>query len=207
MVTDWNGKAGQRRIRLATIQPEHPVILRLHILLKFKNPLWKSVPSIGEQLPPWPPSSRPTRGRGRNMGSSWRTYTHSNAQSSKRVVFSLTTSDKDRSERAVVELTLGTNCYCQLFSPETLLHFLKGEDESGLKRRLKCWRARGGSSGDYEWDGRGCAARRGLAMIHVLTMFDSYMYLSVPSWNGSGSHVSVRCVAQLWLFLFTFNKC
>lgn len=126
--------------------------------------------------------------------------THANAQSSERVVLSHTTSDKDRSERAVVEPTLlSTNCYCQRFSPETLPHFLKGEDESGLKRRLKCWSARSGSSGDCEWEGRGCAARRGLTTLHVLTMFDSSRYLSVHSRKGSGSHVSIT---TLWFFSF-----
>lgn len=129
--------------------------------------------------------------------------TRTNAHSSKRVVLSHTTSDKDRSERAAVEPTLlSTNCYCQRFSPETLPHFLKGEDESGLKRRLKCWSARSGSSGDCEWGGRGCAMRSGLTMFHVLTMFDSEIYLCVPSWNGSCFHVPIKCVVQQRLFPF-----
>lgn len=34
---------------------------------------------------------------------------------------------------AVVESTLSTNCYCQRFSPETLLHFLKGKMKEVLK--------------------------------------------------------------------------
>lgn len=121
---------GSKSMKMATTQVQYPIILRLHILLKFKNTVLRL---IDEQLPQWPLSSRPTRSE-HDMGSSLSTY----AQSSKRVVLSHTTSDKDKSERAVVEPTLlRTNCYCQRFSPETLPHFLKGEDESGLKRRLK----------------------------------------------------------------------
>lgn len=124
------------------------------------------------------------------MGSSWSTY----AQSSKRVVLSHTTSDKDKSERAVVESTLlSTNCHCQRFSPETLPHFLKGEDESGLKRRLKSWSSRGGSSGDCEWEGRGRAVRRGLTIFHVICK----IYLSV--------HVSIRLYSTAVTFLFSLN--
>lgn len=138
------------------------------------------------------------------MGSSWYTHTGMNAQSSKRVVLSFTTSDKDRSRRAVVVPTLSTNRYCQRFSPETLLHFLKGKDESGLKRRLKCWSAQGGSSGDCEWEGGvGVHGEERSAMFHILTMFESKIFVCpylIRNWF-SCVHM-VYTVLQLWLSIF-----
>lgn len=59
------------------------------------------------------------------MSPSWLTNMHKHT--SKEVVMTCATSDKDSSEKAVVKLTrLNTNCNCQHFSPETLSHFLKG---------------------------------------------------------------------------------
>lgn len=122
-----------------------------------REPVVTSSGLIDEQLLRCALSSRPTR-RGRNEGSSWSTQSH--RPTSERVVSSLNTSDKDRRKRAVVEPTLlNANCYCQRFSPETLPHFLKGEDESGLKRRLKCWSAWSSSSGDSVNEKGGCAQR------------------------------------------------
>lgn len=59
------------------------------------------------------------------MSPRWNTKMHKHT--SKGVEMIRTTSDKDSSEKAVVELTrLNINCYCQHFSPETLSYFLKG---------------------------------------------------------------------------------
>lgn len=137
---------------MAATKVQYPVWLRLHLhrLASFevREPIIRLVASIDElllerSLPRWPT---------RQEDMAWApagVRRLRDAQSSKRGVSSLTTSDAYRSERAAVEPTLlSTNRYCQHFSPETLPDFLKGEDESGLKRRLKCWSAWGGSSGD-----------------------------------------------------------
>lgn len=82
---------------------------------------------------------------------------------------------------------------------QRLCFICEGEDESGLKRLLKCWSTRSSSSGDCEWEGRGCEVRRGLAMFHVLTMFDSWNMCLSPAEKEVVSFMSIRCLVQFWL--------
>lgn len=89
-----------------------------------------------------------------------------------------------------------------------------GGDESGLKRRLKCWSAWGGSSRDSaEHEGRGYAASRDLAMVHVLTkyiavMFNSNIFVCPLLKRKVGASVSMRFIALLWdSFFFFFSLC
>lgn len=147
----------------------------------------RSVAPIDEQLLQWLLSSRPM-GRGHTTWAPAGERTQTNTKSTKRVVLSSATSDANWSERVVAEPTpFSTNCYCQRFSPETLPHFLKGEDESGLKRRLKCWSAWGGSSGDSVNEKGGDVQ---WVEVWPCSMFKpclTVIYLSVPCWKGSRS--------------------
>lgn len=90
----------------------------------------KSIIWIDEQLPQWSLSVRPLK---KTTWGPAGEQAHRNEQSSKKVVLFLTSSDKDRSHEVVVEPTLSANCNCQRFSPETLLHFLKGKMKVVLK--------------------------------------------------------------------------
>lgn len=86
-----------------------------------------------------------------------------------------------RKEGATGWANYGAKCYCQRFQERPgfiflfRFFFLKGKMKVVFKGSwsVGVHTKRGDSSGDDEWGGRGWVARRGLAMLHLSTMFDS----------------------------------